>query len=387
MAAAAVLAIVVAVGEAHDPSSVALLAAAEESLGSSTSIRLVEIDAPTEARAIRVERELSASAVVVMLWKEPAHLHATLRLHVARADRWTMRSMTFDPGDTLAERGRTVGLAVASMVPERPSAPLGAVAEPTPLPPPPRAAPSLSPSPRPKSPVPQTNPLAPDNPPAATGSPGPEQPLALEESRTPDSRDRAPETEQPAQARPPAIESVRVAAPAGRSEPHAVQIGVGALAAVGIGGSAQGAGGQIEAAWFSSRGLAVRGGFAVRTGPVPALPGSDLVSAAGVGLEWWPLGDPQRATSSLGVRAGLLLLDHRVTVTGETNETQHAFLPGAEFMAQVLLGIAPRLALVGDLGLEGAVGHTDLRKGDPLAVVARIPMLRLVGGIGLRAGF
>ena len=109
MSAAAVLAIVVAVGESHSPWSVALLAAAKESLGSTTTIRVIELSTPTETNTIRAERQLGASAAVVVLWKESAHLHATLRLHVARADRWTMRSMTFGSRDTLAERGRTVG--------------------------------------------------------------------------------------------------------------------------------------------------------------------------------------------------------------------------------------------------------------------------------------
>ena len=101
MAAAAVLAIVVAVGEAHSRPSVALLAAVEESLGSSTSTRLVEVDTPTEANALRVERELGATAAVIVLWKGAALPHATLRLHGAQPDPLTRRSTTLAEPHTL----------------------------------------------------------------------------------------------------------------------------------------------------------------------------------------------------------------------------------------------------------------------------------------------
>lgn len=379
MAAAAVLAIVVAVGEAHSRPSVALLAAVEESLGSSTSTRLVEVDTPTEANALRVERELGATAAVIVLWKEAAYVHATLRLHVARPDRWTFRSITFDSQDTLAERGRTLGLTVASMMPERPSSAARAVVETPPLAAEPLIAPAVSPSPPRKLQTPER--LL-----AADGSFLPETPLPPQ-LPPPDSKNAPRAIAQPVPAPPAPVDSARLEAPLVRSVPHHLQIGMGALAAVGIGGSAQGGGGQLEGIWFWSQRWAVRSELGVRTGPVPALAGSDLVSAVGVGFEWWPLGDPRAAISSLGLRASLLLLDHRVTATGESSETRHSLLPGADFAAQFLVGITPRLSVVGCLGLETAFGPTELRKGEPPLVVARIPVLRLVGSLGLRVGF
>ena len=136
-AAAAVLAIVVAAGEAQSPLTTGLLATATESLGPGTSIRLLEARDPTDADALRIERDLGAGAVVTLVWKEPAHLHASIRLHVARTNRWTTRAIAFLPGDTLTERGRTLGLAVGSMWPETPESISNPTArgEPTPRPP------------------------------------------------------------------------------------------------------------------------------------------------------------------------------------------------------------------------------------------------------------
>jgi hypothetical protein len=118
MTPAAVLAILVATGEAHAAPTTAMAAAAAEVIGDPNGVRVVEAPALADAEALRAERELGARAVVALAWADADHLRARLRLHAARTDRWIDRELDFASGDTPAERGRTLGFAMASMLPE-----------------------------------------------------------------------------------------------------------------------------------------------------------------------------------------------------------------------------------------------------------------------------
>jgi hypothetical protein len=115
--AAAVLAILVVTGEAQRPELAATLTAAREVVGAG-AVRLVEAPALSDAEALRVERQLDAAASVQVTWRDPQRLQALLRLHAARTDRWIDRELRFLPEDTPQERGRTLGFAIASMLPE-----------------------------------------------------------------------------------------------------------------------------------------------------------------------------------------------------------------------------------------------------------------------------
>jgi hypothetical protein len=118
MTPVAVLAILVTTGDAHGPVSAALFSAASEVMGTSDAVTLVEAPVLSDAEALRVERASSARAIVQLGWHDPEHLRAWLRLHAARTDRWIDRDIVFSSTDTPAERGRTLGFAIASMLPE-----------------------------------------------------------------------------------------------------------------------------------------------------------------------------------------------------------------------------------------------------------------------------
>jgi hypothetical protein len=143
MTPVAVLAILVTSGEAHGPVSAAMFAAASEVVGASDGVQLIETEALSDAEALRVEHALPVRAVVQLGWRDPERAHAWLSLHAARTDRWIDREIVFATTDTPPERGRTLGFAIASMLPEGdPSlapAPIEAVPEPTP-----RAAPTAA---------------------------------------------------------------------------------------------------------------------------------------------------------------------------------------------------------------------------------------------------
>jgi hypothetical protein len=118
MTAVLMLAILVASGEGESPATSAMVAAASEALGAGGDVRLSAAATPSDAEALRVESAMTARAVAQLLWLDDAHAHARLRVHVARTDRWVDRAITFDAADSLRERGRTLGFAIASMLPE-----------------------------------------------------------------------------------------------------------------------------------------------------------------------------------------------------------------------------------------------------------------------------
>jgi hypothetical protein len=118
MSATAVLAVIVAVGEAHTPVTEALIGAAKEAVGSAASVHVTEASNQTDRAVLRVEAALDALAAVSLVWDDDQHLHARTRLHVARSDRWTNRDIAFEAADKPFERGRALGFTIASMLPE-----------------------------------------------------------------------------------------------------------------------------------------------------------------------------------------------------------------------------------------------------------------------------
>ena len=84
---------------------------------------------PSDDRAQSLGTALHAAAVVELAWDFPAHRQVRIRFHLDRRPGTTDRLILFDEGDDVAERGRTVGYAIASMMtapaaePIRPAAP------------------------------------------------------------------------------------------------------------------------------------------------------------------------------------------------------------------------------------------------------------------------
>jgi len=118
MTGAAILAIVVATTEINDPATAIMIGAAGESLGPDVAIRLLAADRLDDVDPLRIERDTGAGAVVTLAWRDASRLHARMRLHVAASGHTTTRELAFSEADTRVERGRTLGLAAASMWPE-----------------------------------------------------------------------------------------------------------------------------------------------------------------------------------------------------------------------------------------------------------------------------
>jgi hypothetical protein len=118
MSAAIVLAIVVATQNVDDQATEAMRATAAEAIGGEDSVLVREVDVPSDREALKTERGVHAMAVAQLTWLDDGHTHARLRVHVAETDRWTERPIAFSAVDSPTERGRALGFAVTSMLPE-----------------------------------------------------------------------------------------------------------------------------------------------------------------------------------------------------------------------------------------------------------------------------
>src|SRR5579872_2394910 len=123
----AVLVILVGAGEASDPTTAAMDRATRTALTEPTTVEVREsrASAPSDDEAIAIERSAHPIAIVELRWTEPTHRKAILRVHIAEEARWVNRTIPFRATDAFAERGRTLGFAIASMLPEK-EAPGGA---------------------------------------------------------------------------------------------------------------------------------------------------------------------------------------------------------------------------------------------------------------------
>ena len=118
MGSALVVVVLVLASEAHKPSTEAMTSAARQLLGPDAALVVQEVDAlPSDAGADALGATLHADAVVEVRWSEPDRRHAVVHVLAMPDHRWTDRELEFEPSDDSREKGRTVGLALASMVP------------------------------------------------------------------------------------------------------------------------------------------------------------------------------------------------------------------------------------------------------------------------------
>lgn len=120
MSPAALLIIVVAARDVDEAATAALWATAAETLREYGSVQLLTAEVKSAEDFTRVEARLTAAAVASISWRDAARTQAQLRVHVRERDQWRGqwidREVTFSPADTPSERGRTLGLALTSML-------------------------------------------------------------------------------------------------------------------------------------------------------------------------------------------------------------------------------------------------------------------------------
>jgi hypothetical protein len=143
MKPAVIVLLLVARGDMQQPAMAALTRAAESVLGPQS--RIVFHEQPKalgDEEAIALADQMRASMVVTVTWssdQSQAHVH----VHFSERPGWLERDVSFSPRDPPAERGRTLGYEIATMVPDLP---------PTQAPPP-SAPPAARPEERPLVPI------------------------------------------------------------------------------------------------------------------------------------------------------------------------------------------------------------------------------------------
>jgi len=148
MASPVVVVILVLSSDAQSPTTQSMVSATRMALGTSTVVVQEVATPPSDEQAVKAGSKAHADAVVFVTWPE-AGAHAHLHLRVLREPKWADRELTFTAADAPGERGRSAGLAIATMLPTD---------EPAPGPPPPVVAPPPLTEDRPTPPPPRVKP-------------------------------------------------------------------------------------------------------------------------------------------------------------------------------------------------------------------------------------
>jgi hypothetical protein len=323
---ALIVVIFVAVGEANHPATRGAASAARELLGAEHEVQVREMDrVPDDARASAIGTDLHASAVVELAWEQQNHEQVQIRFHVEPRPGFSDRFIRFANTDELAERGRTVGYAIASTV--------AGPREPT-------RAPEASPS-------------------AGRSSP----------ERTP-------------------IAAMVPSTPAPRTRATHGAIDAAASVATGLEGPAGGWGGSLSGRWYVAPAFALRAVASARSGQVGLAQATSLFLHAGAGIAWVPITANAERPFELGTRLdGLLLREQLTHFSSDDIEPVPAmrWLPGADLALEGTWFFSASAGLLASFGAELAFGHTDVTLHQQ--IVTTIPPLRLVFQTGVRAAF
>ncbi|MGO9832926.1 MAG: hypothetical protein ACLP1X_01790 [Polyangiaceae bacterium] len=382
MGDAVTLIVLVAAGAAGDPTTVAMTGATRDALGGA-SVEVRETRGPPDDEAaLAVEASSHAEAIVELRWADARHGQATLRLHIAAGGRWIERVIRFKPSDAYAERGRTLGFEVASMLPE-------GAADRSPLPGGPSAAsPTSQPSTPAVTPSPASSPSPADasRPPASTAAapavaqvPAPSPP-PLVTSAPP-----APTTPGPTPAPPtPATDTTHAppSAEAPRPRETSPVLALDLMALGSVGGSAEGAGGGVAGQWFPLHSVSLRLAAGVRAGAVHAANASTLTLLGAAGVVW----HPWRSAASHPVGLSLRV-DYVGGQSSASNgsDTHGRPISGFDTLVDASWLVTADVDILLGAGLEDVFGETyiDLHG----TRVATIPPLRAVGEAGVRLRF
>jgi len=323
---ALVILLLVARGEANDPTTRGAARAARELLGSNVEVSVREVDSPgSDVHALELGKASDATAVIEVTWESPEHRQARIHFHLEPHRGWNDRVIMFASGDDPAERGRTVGLAVASMLP---------------------------------------------------GSMREKEPASATPEPTTEAR---PETD-----RGPAAVA---GAPSG---PHRWQGSIDAMgaASLGLAGEAPGWGGSVGGRWYLSHPWGIRIGLSARTAHIDVASAELLHVHVAAGVVWLPLSPTAKSPFELGARAGLLAIRESMRhddADDPESITASRWLPGAEAAFEVSWLFRPQAAVGAAAGAELAFGGTDVTLHQRR--VATLPPTRLLFELGVRTSF
>jgi hypothetical protein len=329
---ALILVILVASGEADSPASHSMLQATSDTLGLEAQVSVHEIDPNAgDSDVIAAGAKWHADAVARVSWQD-GHRHALVHLHGDASPRWIDREIGFNASDAEDERGRTIGFAVISMLPE------GVVPH---APPPPPS--------QPETPKKQDD----------SRSSIPDEPTLDEEDRD---------------AEPP---------------PHRWNgsLDASGIGAVGFGGDATGLGGAIRGQWFYLPDFSLRAGGGARFGTISEIGASSLTFFGSGGISWHPTNPSRRHPFGIGASLDATAMHYALsrTGTGGVAESQSRWIPAADLMLEGSWFFSEPVGLVVAVGGEMTFGATDVYVENK--AVETIPSLRGVAEIGGRVRF
>jgi hypothetical protein len=348
MADPVTLFILVAAGERPDLTR-AMVGATRDALGANAVVVVREATGePNDPEALAIERSESADAVAELSWTDARHQQASVKMHTARDQRWVERSIGFLRLDADAERGRTLGFTIASILPQAPPAP----------------------SPSPAMPAPTGTSGAP----SITSPSAPSPAVPIEQSPTSPSEPTAT----PTPPQPPA--------PARRLNLAIDALAIGSVATAG--NSNVGTGGGIAIQWFPYRHLSLRVGGGLRAGTIDAAEANTLTTLVSAGAAFHPWRTSVTHPFGASLRAEFLFLDESVTHFGqspEVTEVKYRRFPGLDVAANVSWRFAPDVEIVAGGGIEELFGtaYLDIHGGH----VATLTPLAVTAETGLRLDF
>jgi hypothetical protein len=103
--------------DAATPLPGALSRAVEQALGPGTTVMIRSLSGePPDSDMFSAGRAAGATVVARLSWDDPQRLHGTVRVRTLASDHSATQTLTFEPSDPLAERGRALGLVLATLL-------------------------------------------------------------------------------------------------------------------------------------------------------------------------------------------------------------------------------------------------------------------------------
>jgi hypothetical protein len=386
MADPVTLVILLAAGDASSPAAAAMAQGAHDAFaGAVTEIRETP-SAPTDADALAAEGQSHPDAVAELLWRDADRRHATLRVHLRQSHRWIERSFTFAASDPATERGRTLGFAVASILPE--------LTVPATTAPSAGGAPSPAPSAAGSTPAASAITSPSDaygtpsaaSPPSSTPSAAPASAPAPARASTGGPASASEPSPGSPQSNPAAMESARHADRPSRQNPI-IGLDLLGVAASGLGGNANAAGGGGAVEWFLHRRLSLRLGAVARGGSLDLAQANVTTILTSAGAVFQVLPATGSEPFAVTVRVDYLLLRESARhYDGDESSpvTDQRWLSGVDTFLDGGFLLSSQIAAVVGFGLEDVLAPTRIYLKDQY--VATLPALRAVveGGFQLR---
>lgn len=321
--AAVTVVVVVAAGEADDPSTPAIEQALRTALGADASIAVRTSD------DVETPGGDGAPLVGVVTWSDRQR-RVTIHFTNPRDGRSSDREIRFDASDAPAERGRAVGFALASMVPAeelvRPGEPRPTNVAPAP--------------PAPQSPIPTST--------------------------------------------PPATPSETSVAP---PRANGLALDATAVATTAVGGYGGGLGGTFAFRVPLLGAVGARVALGARGGEVRPAQATSRVFVGAVGLTWQPWLDSRRRWAAGARVDALVLNHQLSHFSDDDPESVplSRFVPGFDAAIEAAFRFSDRALLVAAVGPEVALGKTEIIvRGREVATLSPV---RIFGEMGVRVSF